>query len=144
MNETTITVTGHLTADVELRVTQSGTSVANFTVATNPRRFDKATNGYVDGEPLFLRCTAWKQLAENTAESFRRGDRLIVTGALRTNSYETSAGEKRSSIELTATEVGASVLFAQVKVTKLTRASTGGGTDSPAKGYGYADDEPPF
>lgn len=85
-----------------------------------------------------------KQLAENTAESFRRGDRVIVTGALRTNSYETSAGEKRSSIELTATEVGASVLFAQVKVTKLTRTSPGGGADSPAKGYGYADDEPPF
>jgi single-strand DNA-binding protein len=144
MNETTITVTGHLTADVELRFTQSGTAVANFTVATNPRRFDKATNGYVDGEPLFLRCTAWKQLAENTAESFRRGDRVIVAGALRTNSYETSAGEKRSSIELTATEVGASVLFARVKVTKLTRTSTGGGADSPAKGYGYADDEPPF
>src|SRR5947209_226786 len=130
MNETTITLTGHLTGDVELRFTQAGTAVANFTVATNPRRFDKTTGGYVDGDPLFLRCTAWKQLAENTAESFRRGDRVIVVGALRTNHYETRDGDKRSSIELTVTEIGASVQFAQIKIVKPARTGAASAADA--------------
>ena len=141
MNETTITLTGHLTADVELRFTQSGTAVANFTVATNPRRFDKATGGYVDGEPLFLRCTAWKQLAENAAESFRRGDRVIVVGALRTNNYETREGDKRNSIELIVTEMGASVQFAQVKIAKPARTGAAAAADAHSGGH---DEQPPF
>ncbi len=141
MNETTITLTGHLTADPELRFTQSGTAVTNFTVATNPRRFDKTTGGYVDGEPLFLRCTAWKQLADNAAESFRRGDRVIVAGALRTNSYETREGDKRSSIELTVTEMGASVQFAQITISKPARTDSAAAADAHSGGH---DEQPPF
>jgi single-strand DNA-binding protein len=137
MNETTLTITGSLTADPELRFTPSGIAVANFTVASNARRFDKATNGYVDVEPIFLRCTAWRTLAENTAESLTRGARVIVTGNLRSNSYETREGEKRTSLELTVTELGASLLWATVKVTKADRASAA--STSAADG-----DEPPF
>lgn len=140
MNETTITLTGYLTADPELRFTASGTAVANFTVATNPRRYDRDAGDYVDSEPLFMRCTAWKQLAENTAESFRRGDRVIVTGILRQRSWETDAGDKRTSTECTVTDLGASALFAQVKIAKLTR--THAATTSAGEEPGT--DEPPF
>lgn len=136
MNETTLTITGALTADPELRFTGSGIAVANFTVASNARRFDKATNGYVDAEPIFLRCTAWRTTAENVAESLTRGMRVIVTGNLKTNSYETREGDKRTSLELNVTEVGASLLFATVTVTKPERT---GGTSTPAD-----EDEPPF
>lgn len=136
MNETPLTITGSLTADPELRFTPSGIAVANFTVASNARRFDKATNGYVDTEPIFMRCTAWRTTAENAAESLTRGMRVIVTGTLKTNSYETREGERRTSLELTVTEVGASLLFATVKVNKTER--TNGETSKPA------DDEPPF
>jgi single-strand DNA-binding protein len=137
MNETTLTITGALTADPELRFTPSGIAVANFTVASNARRFDKATNSYVDVEPIFLRCTAWRTLAENAAESLTRGARVIVTGTLRSNSYQTREGDKRTNLELTVTELGASLLWATVKLTKTDRTSA-----APA---GTADeDEPPF
>lgn len=136
MNETTLTLTGSLTADPELRFTPSGLAVANFTVASSARRFDKATNGYVDAEPIFLRCTAWRTTAENVAESLTRGMRVIVTGTLKTTSYETREGERRTSLELTVTEVGASLLFATVKVTRGER--TSGQASKPD------DDEPPF
>ncbi|HEY3896030.1 MAG TPA: single-stranded DNA-binding protein [Pseudonocardiaceae bacterium] len=138
MNETTLTITGALTADPELRFTPSGLAVANFTVASNARRFDKTTDGYVDVEPLFMRCTAWRQLAENTAESLTRGARVIVTGTLRSNSYETRDGDKRTTLELTVTDIGASMLFATVKVTKAERTSASAST--PA----LDSEEPPF
>jgi single-strand DNA-binding protein len=137
MNETTLTITGSLTADPELRFTPAGIAVANFTVASNPRRFDKATNSYVDTEPIFLRCTAWRTTAENITESLTRGARVIVTGTLKSSSYETRDGERRTSLELTVTEVGASLLWATVKVTKAER------TSAPA-GKPADDDEPPF
>ena len=137
MNETALTITGSLTADPELRFTPAGIAVANFTVASNARRFDKATNGYVDVEPIFLRCTAWRTTAENIAESLTRGVRVIVTGNLKSNSYETRDGEKRTSLELNVTEVGASLLWATVKVTKA-RAS------APAGKPADDDEQPPF
>ncbi len=137
MNETALTITGSLTADPELRFTPAGIAVANFTVASNARRFDKATNAYVDAEPIFLRCTAWRTTAENVAESLTRGARVIVTGNLKSNSYETRDGDKRTSLELTVTEVGASLLWATVKISKPERASAPAG--NPAD-----DDEPPF
>jgi single-strand DNA-binding protein len=139
MNETTLTITGSLTADPELRFTPSGIAVANFTVASNARRFDKTTNAYVDVEPIFLRCTAWRTLAENVAESLTRGARVIVTGTLRSNSYETREGEKRTSLELTVTELGASLLWATVKLTKAERTSSTASTSRAGDG-----DEPPF
>jgi single-strand DNA-binding protein len=137
MNETSLTITGSLTADPELRFTPAGIAVANFTVASNPRRFDKVTNGYVDGESIFLRCTAWRTTAENVAESLTRGARVIVTGTLKSNSYETREGDKRTSLELNVTEVGASLLWGTVKVTKAERINAP--ASKPAD-----DDEPPF
>jgi single-strand DNA-binding protein len=138
MNETALTITGSLTADPELRFTPAGIAVANFTVASNARRFDKATNGYVDVEPIFLRCTAWRTTAENIAESLNRGVRVIVTGNLKSNSYETREGEKRTSLELNVTEVGASLLWATVKITKAERIS------APAGKPADDDEQPPF
>lgn len=138
MNETALTITGSLTADPELRFTPAGIAVANFTVASNARRFDKTTDSYVDVEPIFLRCTAWRTTAENVAESLTRGARVIVTGNLKSNSYETRDGDKRTSLELTVTEVGASLLWATVKVTRAER------TTGAAAGATADDDQPPF
>lgn len=138
MNETALTITGSLTADPELRFTPAGIAVANFTVASNARRFDKTTNSYVDVEPIFLRCTAWRSAAENVAESLTRGSRVIVTGNLKSISWEDrETGAKRTSLELNVTEVGASLLWATVTVTKAERTSAT--TGKPAD-----DDEPPF
>lgn len=116
--ETLITVTGNLTGDPELRYTPSGTAVAGFTVASTPRTYDRQTGEWKDGEPLFLRCTIWRQPAENVAESLTRGMRVIVTGRLRQRSYETSQGEKRTVTELDVDEIGPSLRYATAKVAK--------------------------
>jgi single-strand DNA-binding protein len=129
MNETTITVIGNLTTDPELRFTNSGTAVANFTVATTPRTLDRTSGQWRDAEPLFLRCTLWRAPAEHLAESLRRGDRVIVVGRLRQRSYDTRDGDKRTVIECDATEIGASLQFRQATLTAPTR--TGPQTDSP-------------
>ncbi len=124
MNETTCTLIGNLTADPELRFTPSGAAVANFTVAATSRTFDKTTNQWRDGEALFLRCTLWRQPAENLAESLRRGDRVIVTGRLRQRSFETREGDKRTTIELDVDEIGASLKFTTLTLTKTDRVTT--------------------
>ena len=136
--ETIITVVGNLTDDPELKFTPSGAPVANFTVASTPRTFDKQTNEWKDGDALFLRCAAWRQLAENVAESLTKGQRVIVTGALRVRQYERQDGSKGTSVEMNVDEVGPSLKFATAKVTKATRSSTpggggGGGWDQPAQ-----------
>jgi len=128
-NETTITITGNLTADPELAFAPSGVAYARFTIAATPRRFDKTTGDYTDGETLFMRCTAWRQLAENVAESLHRGQRVIATGRLRQSTWETPEGDKRSSIDLDVDEVGPSLRWATAKVTKTTR--TGPGATNP-------------
>jgi single-strand DNA-binding protein len=125
--ETIITVIGNLTDDPELKFTPSGAAVANFTVASTPRTFDKQTNEWKDGDALFLRCAAWRQLAENVAESLQKGQRVIVTGALRVRQYERQDGSKGTSVEMNVDEVGPSLRFATAKVTKATRSSSGGG-----------------
>ena len=122
--ETQITVIGNLTADPELRFTPSGAAVANFTVASTPRTFDKQRNEWVDGEALFMRCAAWKQLGENVAESLTKGLQVIVQGRLKARSYETKDGEKRTSMELEVDAVGPSLQFATATVN---RGSRGGG-----------------
>src|SRR5579884_1131477 len=104
--ETVITVVGNLTDDPELRFTPSGAAVASFTVASTPRTFDRATNEWKDGDALFLRCSIWRQAAENVAESLQRGSRVIVTGRLRQRSFETKEGEKRTVVEVEVDEVG--------------------------------------
>jgi single-strand DNA-binding protein len=128
--ETPITVVGNLTADPELRFTPSGAAVANFTVASTPRTFDKQTNEWKDGEALFLGCSVWRQAAESAAESLTRGMRVIVHGRLKARSYETREGEKRTVFEIDVDEVGPSLKYATAKVTKTTRSggNQGGGS----------------
>jgi single-strand DNA-binding protein len=125
--ETVITVVGNVTDDPELRFTPAGAAVANFTVASTPRSFDRQSNEWKDGDTLFLRCSVWRQAAENVAESLHRGSRVIVQGRLRQRSFETREGEKRTVIELEVDEVGPSLKFATAKVSKTTRAGGGGG-----------------
>ena len=124
--DTYITVVGNLTGDPELRFTPSGAAVANFTVASTPRVMNKETQQWQDGEPLFLRCNVWRQMAENVAESLVRGSRVIVQGNLKQRSFETREGEKRTVIELEVNAVGPELRYATAKVNKVTRDNTGG------------------
>ncbi|HYT09932.1 MAG TPA: single-stranded DNA-binding protein [Mycobacteriales bacterium] len=164
--DTIITVVGNLTADPELRFTPSGAAVANFTVASTPRTFDRQTNEWKDGEALFLRCNIWRQAAENVAESLTRGARVVVTGRLKQRSFETKEGEKRTVVELEVDEIGPSLRYATAKVNKVSRGSSGGsdfgggygggaqrsgggsedpwGSAPPAPAGGGSHDEPPF
>jgi single-strand DNA-binding protein len=171
--DTTITVVGNLTADPELRFTPSGAAVANFTVASTPRIFDRQSSEWKDGEALFLRCNIWREAAENVAESLTRGSRVIVTGRLKQRSFETREGEKRTVFEVEVDEIGPSLRYATAKVNKASRSGGGGGGfgsgsrpapapasapaeasggsgddpwgSAPASGsFGGGDDEPPF
>ncbi|MBF6328904.1 single-stranded DNA-binding protein [Nocardia transvalensis] len=134
--DTVITVIGNLTADPELRFTPAGQAVANFTVASTPRVFDRNTNEWKDGEALFLRCNIWREAAENVAESLTRGARVIVSGRLKQRSYETREGEKRTVVELEVDEVGPSLRYATAKVNKTTRGGGGGGFGGGSGGGG--------
>jgi single-strand DNA-binding protein len=134
--ETPITVVGNLTGDPELRFTPSGAAVANFTVASTPRTFDKQTNEWKDGEALFLNCSVWRQAAENVAESLVKGSRVVVTGRLKARSYETREGEKRTVFEIDVDEVGPSLKYATAKVNKTTRSGSGGGYGGGQQGGG--------
>ncbi len=116
--DTSITIIGNLVGDPELRYTPAGQAVAAFRVASTPRFLDKATNEWKDGDSLFLSCNAWRQMAENCAESLQRGMRVIVSGRLRQRSYETKEGEKRTVYEVEADEVGVSLRNASAKVTR--------------------------
>src|SRR6478736_6230887 len=122
--ETIITVVGNLTADPELRYTQAGLPVANFTSASTPRNFDRQANEWKDGEALFLRASVWREFAEHVAGSLTKGSRVIATGRLKQRSYETREGEKRTAIELEVDEIGPSLRYATAQVT---RAAGGGG-----------------
>lgn len=128
--DTTITVAGNITGDPELRFTASGGAVASFTVATNPRTFDRTTNEWKDGDPIFFRCSAWRQMAENVAESLTKGTRVIVTGTLKVSQYEGRDGVQRTSVDINVDEVGPSLRFATAKVTR-----TGGGGGQQGGGY---------
>jgi single-strand DNA-binding protein len=167
--ETVITVVGNLTADPELRFTPSGAAVASFTIASTPRTFDRNSNEWKDGEALFLRCSIWRQAAENVAESLTRGMRVVAQGRLKQRSYETREGEKRTVVEMEVEEVGPSLKYATAKVNRTQRGSSsgggygssgsgdsgggassggGGGNDdpwgsAPSSGGGFSD-EPPF
>ena len=150
--ETTITVIGNLTDDPELRFTPSGAAVAKFRIASTPRTLDRASGEWKDGEPLFLACSVWRQVAENVAESLHRGSRVIVSGRLRQRTYETREGEKRTVMELEVDEIGPSLRYATAKVQKMSRSGGGGGGfgsggggnssggGAPSQGGGYADD----
>jgi len=159
--DTVITVVGNLTDDPELRFTSSGAAVANFTVASTPRFFDKQSNDWKDGDALFLRCSIWRQAAENVAESLHKGTRVIVQGRLKQRSYETREGEKRTVYELDVDEVGPALRYATTKVSKVSRSGGGGGfgggggqggqsgqsqppADDPWASAPASNDEPPF
>ena len=125
--ETLITVIGNLTGDAELRFTPSGAAVANFTVASTPRKFDRQSNEWKDGDTLFMRCSIWRDAAENVAESLTRGTRVIAQGFLVQRSYETKEGEKRTVVELEVQEVGPSLRYATAKVNRTQRSASQGG-----------------
>ncbi len=141
--ETTVTIIGNLTAPGELRFTPSGAAVINFTVASTPRTFDKASGEWRDGSTLFMRCALWRQAAENMAESdLQTGARVVVSGRLSQRSFEKD-GQKRTVVELEADEVAASMKHATVKVTKVSRSSDGGQSHgSSGSGGGAAVDDP--
>ena len=128
--ETTITLIGNLTADPELRFTPSGAAVASFTVASTPRVFDRQANEWRDGEAMFLNCSVWRQYAENVAESLQRGSRVIVHERLKSRSYETREGERRTVFEVDVDEVGPALRYATAKVTR----TSGGGSSSGGGG----------
>ncbi len=131
--ETVITVIGNLTADPELRFTPSGAAVANFTVASTPRQFDRQSNEWKDGETLFMRCAIWRDAAENVAESLTRGSRVIVSGRLKSRSWDDKeSGQKRTATELDVEEVGPSLKYATAKVNKTQRGGGGGVAASAA------------
>ncbi|HLU29688.1 MAG TPA: single-stranded DNA-binding protein [Glycomyces sp.] len=134
--ETVITVVGNLTADPELRFTPSGAAVASFTVASTPRTFDRQSNEWKDGETLFLRCSVWREAAENVAESLAKGNRVIVQGRLVQRSFETREGEKRTVVEMQVDEVGPSLRYATAKVTRTQRQG-GGGFGGGQQGGGF-------
>ena len=114
--ETIITVVGNLTADPELRYTQNGVAVANFTIASTPRALDRQSGEWKDGDPLFMRASVWREFAEHVASSLTKGARVVATGRLRQRSYETKEGEKRTSIELEVDEIGPSLRYATAQV----------------------------
>ncbi|MEH0445454.1 single-stranded DNA-binding protein [Streptomyces sp. B21-102] len=116
--ETVITVVGNLVDDPELRFTPAGAAVAKFRIASTPRRFNKTTNEWEDGDALFLTCSVWRQAAENVAESLAKGMRVIVQGRLKQRSYEDGQGVKRTVYELDVDEVGPTLARATAKVTK--------------------------
>ncbi|MBE9374695.1 single-stranded DNA-binding protein [Saccharopolyspora sp. HNM0983] len=140
--ETVITVVGNLTADPELRFTPSGAAVANFTIASTPRTFDRQNGEWKDGDPLFMRCSIWRQAAENVAESLTRGMRVLAQGRLRQRSFETKEGEKRTVVELDVDEIGPALRYATAKVNKVSRGGGGGfsGGGGGMAAAGQADD----
>ncbi len=156
--ETIITVVGNLTSDPELRYTQNGLAVANFTIASTPRNFDRASNEFKDGESLFMRASLWREFAEQVAGSLTKGTRVIATGRLVQRDYQTKEGEKRTSIELQVDEIGPSLKYATAQVTRVTKTGspdtrpqstpTDGGWHTEQPGGGGADpafhDETPF
>lgn len=146
MNDATITITGNLVDDPELRFTPTGQPVAKFRIAQTPSWFDKASNEWKQGEALFLTCQVWRQTAENVAESLQRGTRVMVTGRLRQHTYEAKDGTKRTVYEVEVDEVGVSLRNATVKVSKVSR-STPDKPDSDKWASESADSspaEPPF
>ena len=137
-NETIITVIGNLTADPELRFTPSGAAVANFTIASTPRTFDRNTNEWKDGDALFLRCNLWREAAENVADSLTKGTRVIASGRLKQRSYDDRDGQRRTVVELEVEEIGPSLRYATAKPQRVQRqgGNSGGGTPQQTAG-GY-------
>ena len=142
--DTPITVVGNLTSDPELRFTPSGAAVAKFTVASTPRYYDKTSNEWKDADTLFLTCNAWRNTAENLAESLTKGTRVLVQGRLKQRSYETKEGEKRTVYEVEVDDIGPSLLRATAKVTRTTSTTTSNNGGSSENWNNSAAEETPF
>ena len=146
-NDTTLTVVGNLTADPELRYTQNGLPVANFTIASTPKVFDKQSNEWKDGDALFLRASVWRDFAEHVAGSLTKGSRVVATGRLKQRSYQDKDGATKTSYELDIDEIGPSLRYATAQVTR-TGSGTGARAQQPAAqdtwagGANYGDDTP--
>jgi len=125
--DTIITIIGNLTAEPELRFTPSGAAVANFTIASTPRQFDRQSNEWKDGETLFMRCSVWREAAENVAETLQKGMRVIAQGRLKSRSFDTKEGDRRTVMELDVDEIGPSLRFASAKVNRQSRGGGSGG-----------------
>lgn len=138
--ETIITVVGNLTADPELRYTQGGLAVANFTIASTPRTFDRQANDWKDGEALFLRASCWREFAEHVAGSLTKGTRVVATGRLKQRSYDDREGVKRTAIELEVDEIGPSLRYATAQVTRASGGSSGGGGNRGGQVAGAAEE----
>jgi single-strand DNA-binding protein len=140
--DTLLVVKGNLAADVELKFTPAGHAVANFTVVSTPRHFDRTAGEYRDGEPVFTRCTAWRETAENLAESVRRGSKVIVVGRLKQRSWQTSDGQNRSTTELDVDDVGPSLRHATTAIRRTNHRSNSDVTrhddGAPQKSVGAA------
>ena len=157
IGDVTVTVTGNLTNDPELRFTPNGLAVASFTVASTSKVYDRNSNEWKDGDTVFMRCNVWRQYAENVAESLTKGTRVIVTGRLKQRSYETKEGQQRQVVELEVDDVGPVLRYATAKVTRMSRNDNSGnsgsgpaandpwavGNQTDSWGGGFAD-EPPF
>lgn len=135
--DTIITIIGNLTADPELRFTPSGAAVASFTVASTPRTFDRQAGEWKDGETLFMRCSIWRDAAENVAESLTKGTRVIVQGRLVQRSYTTREGENRTVVEMQVDEIGPSLRYAKAQVTRQPRGGGQGGFGNQNNQGGY-------
>ena len=149
--DTTLTITGNLTADPELRFTGTGIAVAAFTVAASRRVYDQESGQWQDGDTLFLRCSAWRNLAEHAAETLEKGMRVIVTGRLKQRSYETQEGEKRTVYEVDVEDLGPSLKWATAKIAKASRDKAPHPADEadrwetqPADAARWGSDPPPF
>ncbi len=140
--ETIITVVGNLTADPELRYTQGGLAVANFTIASTPRTFDRASNDWKDGDALFLRASCWREFAEHVAGSLTKGSRVIAQGRLKQRTYQDREGNNRTSIELEIDEIGPSLRYATAQVTRTSSSREGGAGGGGGAGRGQAVEEP--
>ena len=134
-NGNNVDLIGNVTRDPELRFTPSGAAVANFTVASTPRTFDRQSGEWRDGDAMFLNCSVWRQAAENVAESLTKGMRVVVQGRLKSRSYETREGERRTVFEVEVEEIGPSLRYASAKVTRTTGGGGGGGNYSGGGGY---------
>ncbi|MCG7228697.1 single-stranded DNA-binding protein [Corynebacterium minutissimum] len=147
--DTNITVVGNIVADPELRFTPSGAAVANFRVASTPRRYNQQTSQWEDGEAMFLTCNVWRQAAENVAETLTKGMRVIVTGRLRQRSYQTREGDNRTVFEIEVDEVGPSLRYASAQVTRKSGnggagGNYGGGQQQGGGNYGGGNNQGGF
>lgn len=143
--ETVITIIGNLTADPEIRTTSNGAQVASFTIASTPRVFDRQSNQYVDGQALFMRCSAWRDLAEHCANSLAKGMRVIAQGRLQQRSYQAQDGSNRTVMELQVDEIGPSLRYATAQVQKMQSGGyQGGNANGGFGGNGYQQPQQPY